>query len=655
MHLIALHDGAGSILGPKFLYFKSSPFLKVGLAFILPNFKPDKWVGPHNPKWYTTVFSQQNNIDFKLDGNFVTGFSDAEGSFIVQILRNKNLKVGWTIKTRFSISLHEKDLTVLELIKSYLGNAGNISKQGKDSVQYRVASLQNLTDVIIPHFNKYPLITKKKADFILFKKVVEMMNGKEHLTKEGLEKIVSIKGSINLGLSSELKAAFPNITIVERPVISNMLIQSPYWLAGFSSGEGSFMIKVKNSASYLAGYQVILEFQLAQHNRDIILMKSLINYLDCGVISEYKQIVLFKVTKLSDISNKIMPFFIKYPILGVKYKDFSNFCQVAELMHSKAHLTPKGLEKILNIKQRKITEQKENSKDKYLVTETKNILDLSSIKVNKTLEEDSLITPSLLQGGLSHSSPKNVESLANRSSDKRKLSYICGRFNPRNVKGFTSQEVKRFFFKRTFLVNVKPKSRIGPHHEDVISVLVGSLLGDGHAERLQSGGIRFRFRQQVKHKEYILWLYDFFNKRGYCTNNLPVLYEQKYGDKIYQSYRFGTYGFSSWMWLYKLFYTNSKIKVVPENIADLLTPLVLAIWIMDDGTWKPGVRIATNCFTKQEVELLALALETKFNLKCTLQKNNNKHQLYIKQGSLPLLKKLILPYMVPSMLYKLGL
>lgn len=224
---------------------------------------------------------------------------------------------------------------------------------------------------------------------------------------------------------------------------------------------------------------------------------------------------------------------------------------------------------------------------------------------------------------------------------------------------------KFFYFKSSFsfkaslafiLPNFKPHSRIGPHNEDVISVLVGSLLGDGHAERLQSGGVRFRFRQQAKHKEYIFWLYDFFNTRGYCTNNLPVLYEQKYGDKIYSAYRFGTYGYSSWMWLYKLFYTNSKIKRVPKNIVDLLTPLALAIWIMDDGTLKqPGVRIATNCFTKQEVELLALVLETKFNLRCTLQKNNKKYQLYIKQESIPLLKKLILPYMVPSMLYKLGL
>ena len=77
---------------------------------------------------------------------------------------------------------------------------------------------------------------------------------------------------------------------------------------------------------------------------------------------------------------------------------------------------------------------------------------------------------------------------------------------------------------------------------------------------------------------------------------------------------------------------------------------------MDDGTFKkPGIRIATYCFTKKEVELLVLALETKFKLKCTLQKNNISYQIYIKKESIPLLKELILPYMVPSMLYKLGL
>lgn len=77
---------------------------------------------------------------------------------------------------------------------------------------------------------------------------------------------------------------------------------------------------------------------------------------------------------------------------------------------------------------------------------------------------------------------------------------------------------------------------------------------------------------------------------------------------------------------------------------------------MDDGTWKkPGCRISTNCFTKEEVELLISALDTKFNLKCSLHKNKENYLLYIKQESIPLLKKLVLPYMIPSMHYKLGL
>ena len=77
---------------------------------------------------------------------------------------------------------------------------------------------------------------------------------------------------------------------------------------------------------------------------------------------------------------------------------------------------------------------------------------------------------------------------------------------------------------------------------------------------------------------------------------------------------------------------------------------------MDDGTFKsPGLRIATNCFSKQEVELLIYTLKTKFNIKSTLNLNNSNYQLYIHKESMPVLKSLILPYMIPSMFYKLGL
>lgn len=73
---------------------------------------------------------------------------------------------------------------------------GNISNQGKDLIQYRVSSIKDL-NVIISHFEKYPLISNKWADYQLFKKVVELVKCKEHLTQKGLQEILAIKASAN--------------------------------------------------------------------------------------------------------------------------------------------------------------------------------------------------------------------------------------------------------------------------------------------------------------------------------------------------------------------------------------------------------------------------------------------------------------------------
>jgi len=86
---------------------------------------------------------------------------------------------------------------------------GKLHKHGKNSVQYRVESIKDL-QVIVDHFDKYPLISAKVADYILFKKAFYIIKLQEHLTKEGLLKLIGIKSSLNLGLNSNLKEAFPN-------------------------------------------------------------------------------------------------------------------------------------------------------------------------------------------------------------------------------------------------------------------------------------------------------------------------------------------------------------------------------------------------------------------------------------------------------------
>jgi hypothetical protein len=53
---------------------------------------------------------------------------------------------------------------------------------------------------VIPHFDSYPLVSKKKADYLLFREIVILMSKKEHLSNSGLTKIISLKASLNLGL-----------------------------------------------------------------------------------------------------------------------------------------------------------------------------------------------------------------------------------------------------------------------------------------------------------------------------------------------------------------------------------------------------------------------------------------------------------------------
>ena len=78
---------------------------------------------------------------------------------------------------------------------------------------------------------------------------------------------------------------------------------------------------------------------------------------------------------------------------------------------------------------------------------------------------------------------------------------------------------------------------------------------------------------------------------------------------------------------YNLFYFNG-VKVIPNNIGDLLTPLGLAHWIMQDRSYhkvSKGVALCTDSFQKEEIQLLLSVLQKNFNLICTIQKSPSKN------------------------------
>nr|YP_010608742.1 hypothetical protein PNX16_mgp029 [Drechslerella dactyloides]WAN89822.1 hypothetical protein [Drechslerella dactyloides] len=288
----------------------------------------------------------------KLHPYYVTGFCDGESSFIISIRPNSKIKTGWSVELIFEICLHKKDLELLKLIQQALGGVGNISKHSDKSIQLKVGSVKDL-ELIVNHFDKYPLITQKCADYFLFKQALELVKNKKHLTLEGIQNLINIKASVNLGLSDKLKVAFPNTVPVSRPLI-NEEIKDSNWLSGFISAEGCFLIVINPSKSNKIGSVVSLWFQITQHSRDEKLLKSFISYLGCGRYTPHsnRNAGNFIVQKFSDLDEKIIPFLKKYSILGIKALDFSDFCEVGELIKNKAHLTTTGLEQILTIKKR---------------------------------------------------------------------------------------------------------------------------------------------------------------------------------------------------------------------------------------------------------------------------------------------------------------
>lgn len=121
---------------------------------------------------------------------------------------------------------------------------GTIVKHGA-YIAYTVKSIENLTQVIIPHFNSFPLLTKKYAGFESFKQIVAIMANKGHLISNSFEKILSLRANLNLGMSEKLKKSFPDIMPVPRIEVPFPVILEPNWLTGFIDGEGCFFINLQ--------------------------------------------------------------------------------------------------------------------------------------------------------------------------------------------------------------------------------------------------------------------------------------------------------------------------------------------------------------------------------------------------------------------------
>ena len=189
------------------------------------------------------------------------------------------------------------------------------------------------------------------------------------------------------------------------------------------------------------------------------------------------------------------------------------------------------------------------------------------------------------------------------------------------------------------------------------SVIVGLLLSDGwlslsKSNTIKNGNARLGFKQSLDKFEYVWHVFNCLNH--YCER-YPYPYSSSRGGKNYSSITVTTRALPCFTELYNIFYINNK-KVIPYNIYDILTPAALAHLIMGDGTSQSGgLRICTDSFEIQDVVKLINVLIVRYRLITTLHTDRGRFRVYISKKSMPLLQSIVMPYMVSSMMYKLGL
>jgi hypothetical protein len=144
--------------------------------------------------------NQQGRSRGSLPPEYVSGFIDGEGCFSVSVHPHPSIAkpVRWLIAPCFQAYQHRYNVEILESLRDFFG-CGRITAKGpkSDVLAYSVYRRRDLESVIIPFFERCPLLSRKREDFEKFREIVLMMQRRLHLTDKGFSRIVELAFSMN--------------------------------------------------------------------------------------------------------------------------------------------------------------------------------------------------------------------------------------------------------------------------------------------------------------------------------------------------------------------------------------------------------------------------------------------------------------------------
>lgn len=282
---------------------------------------------------------------------WVTGFVDAEGSFCMSIFKSKTASIGWTIEPCFIITLHERDLELLNSIK-YFFSVGTVSKVGTKGAQFRIRSRSDL-NVVISHFDKYPLQTTKSLNFAYFCEILNLINNKVHTNILGFLKLVSLINKLNKPLSESTLSKLlqlgpiPSVEFEISPSINKTENLNPFWISGFATGEGSFTYFTKtrlNSRGKIVKDSSLV-FEISQKTLDLRILNLINDYFKIGnVYTDTKGISRYRFRIQNNNTNILISHFNNYSLIGYKALQYSTWIKIVNVLNNQVRTNQRDIE-----------------------------------------------------------------------------------------------------------------------------------------------------------------------------------------------------------------------------------------------------------------------------------------------------------------------
>ena len=268
-------------------------------------------------------------------------------------------------------------MVILDKLKEYFGCGNiNIDNSKTDGYKYTVSKKSDLLNIIIPHFENYPLVGSKHLDFLDFKRCVLLLNeGENNLSN--LDVILSIKKGMNRGRVYDARWNY---------LKNNAFDLKPEWVQAFIDGEGTFQCRIADAVSRSNNYiSVNPTLEIAQNSHDVFVLNAIIKFFGIGYLKPKYDITCLDASKSSRSVNRaifnqsktIIDFFEKYPMFTRKHLDFLDWKEIVTLKQKGIHKTTDGKNHMLSLKLgmnkgRLLNSNLLNSSDKLKVVKSSN-------------------------------------------------------------------------------------------------------------------------------------------------------------------------------------------------------------------------------------------------------------------------------------------